>query len=257
MPEQILYPDFRAELEATKYPFADTVSLLDTTKAMRIEPDSFLDASLYLIGASDRLYLSQITVDDTANVLFVISDEFGTATASAPYTAGATTDVLVFNDPDGRPAGIIISEALRLLRFTTWPAGTYTFKLSATEFVASCVIPTPGIGVRSLRTDEGFAVSGEVWLVGDDGVVITSPSEAVIRIDVVGEPLFKRKRCTDTDEFVPPNFIRTINNCPPDAYGNYHILVGDQLAGDTILRIYPTDAGVLRIEAVGQILHGD
>ena len=89
-------------------------------------------------------------------------------------------------------------------------------------------------------------------IIGDNGVVVTQDANdsEVIRIDIVGDPLFLRQNCTEVERFVTPNFIRTINGCPPDADGNFHITVGNHQNAETIVRIYAED-GVLVIRAIG------
>ena len=74
-----------------------------------------------------------------------------------------------------------------------------------------------------------------------------------IRVDVVGDPLFKRR--VSPESFVTPSFIKSINGIEPDDKGDFKIAVGTYLANDTILRIYP-DLSLpgLRIELVGQDL---
>jgi hypothetical protein len=101
-------------------------------------------------------------------------------------------------------------------------------------------------------------MAADVWLIGEDGVVLRKDENA-IRVDIVGDPLFKRKLCTTTggniELFVTPNFVRTVNGIKPDEYGNFTITANNELAGDTILRIYPDAANnVVKIEFVGQRL---
>ena len=112
-------------------------------------------------------------------------------------------------------------------------------------------IPTPEPGLRGLLTPGGDLFTGDVWIVGDNGVVVRDTGDGNIRIDIVGDPLFRRKLCGSVELFNTPNIIRTINGCPPDEHGNFQLNVGDLITENTLLRINPTDTG-LRIEAVGQ-----
>jgi hypothetical protein len=109
----------------------------------------------------------------------------------------------------------------------------------------------PSNGVSSFKDELNNTVSGEVWLVGENGVVVRTEGKN-IRVDVVGDPLFKRKV---DNSFVTPRFIKTINGIPPDEYGDFKIVSGSYMAGDTILRVYPEpDVPGIRIELVGQSL---
>lgn len=248
MPDRILFPEFRDELEFTRYPFADGATLTADT-SQKIETDTFLDACLYPIGSTSRVYLSRIEITTTAATL-VLSDVSRKDLATASFELLAPPDVLYFRDRLNRPAGIMVSESLRLARFSAWEVGTHTFALGTTEFVAAVVIPTPEAGVRAIQLDDGSTYAGELWLLGEHGVVLRDHNGA-IRIDVVGDPLFVREQCTEVDQFTVPNFIKTINNCPPDPYGNFNLTVGDHFNEQTILRIYADNDGLV-IEAVGQ-----
>ena len=253
MAERILYPEFRDELETTKYPFGDAASLQTTGGAYTLDRDIFLDASLYPIGAAGRLYLSQIAVT-AQEITLTLSDELKQVRATATFDAVSPPSWVTFADARGRPAGILISEPLRLARFGAWASGTYTFAIGATEFAASCVIPTPEAGVRGLLTAKEELLANDVWLVGRNGVVLRFIDD-MIRVDVVGDPLYLRQLCGALALFTTPLFIQTINGCPPDRYGNYNLTVGGHLNAETVLRVYPA-AGGLVIEAIGSPVTG-
>ena len=255
MPDRIIFPEFRDEFLTTRYPFADSATLQTEGDAdLKIEVDTFLDGSLYPVGAGGSLYLASITVA-IRKVTITLQDENRVPLASTTYDPLLLDDVdrLEFVDTRGRAAGILLTDALRLARFTAWPVGTHTFALGATEFAASVVIPSPQVGLRGLLTEADDLLAGDVWLVGDNGVVVTE-DDGDIRVDIVGDPLFVRKLCGQVELFQAPNFITMINDCPPDAYGNYNLVAGDHLTEDTILRINPTDDGLI-IEAVGDTVN--
>jgi hypothetical protein len=111
----------------------------------------------------------------------------------------------------------------------------------------------PEIGVRGFRTEAGDLVTGDVWLVGENGVVIREEAENVIRFDFVGDPLFARKLCIEQGLFVTGSFLKTINEQGPDAQGDFKLNVGETISADTVLRITPIDGGI-KISAVGQLL---
>lgn len=251
MAERILFPEFRDELEATKYPFGDMVTLTNGT--VTIDRDTFLDATLYPIGAYGRLCLGRISVL-AKKVTLYLTDEHGTERASAEFDPLLPPALLYFTDVWERPAGVLVSEALRLSRFSAWDTGDYEFDMTQTEFVPSCVIPLPEPGVRGVLSQANDLFTGDLWIVGDNGVVVSAEGDTTIRVDIVGDPLFVRKLCEQVERFTPPLFIKTINHCPPDPYGNFHLIVGDHHSETTIVRIYPTDANTLRIEAVGQVV---
>ena len=100
-------------------------------------------------------------------------------------------------------------------------------------------------------------MTGAVWLVGEDGVVIRNV-DGNIRIDLVGDPLFERALCTKElpegstdDPFPEPTFLQTINGLAPDEFGDFKITAGDAGAADTVLRVFENE-GALKIEVVGK-----
>lgn len=252
MPERILFPEFRDEYETTRYPFTDTATLL-SSEGQAIDPDLFLDASLYPIGSvGGYLYVAKINVRPRL-VRITIADRTRKEKAFVEFDPLIAPDVLYVQDEWDRPAGILVSDSLRLSRFTSWAEGDHIFAPEATPFVPSCVIPTPEIGVRGVLTEKGELFTGDLMIVGQNGVVVRKEGDDVIRVDIVGDPLFRRKLCFPIDLFKPPGFVKTINGCPPDSFGNFNITVGGHLNEETIVRVRKTDAGLI-IEAVGSTI---
>ena len=249
MPERILFPEFRDELEPTNYPFADFASRT-AESGYSIDRAAFLDASLYPVGGTYGLYISSIVITARAITIY-LSDGRSRDLCSAAFDALQPPATLVFQDSYGRPAGVIVSTALQLAQFSTWPVGTHTFKQAATEFCASCVIPTPEVGVRGILTENGELLTGDVWIVGENGITVRELESGKIRVDVIGDPLFVRKECDPIGLFEPPIFVTHINNCPAGSNGDYRIDVGGNAAPDTIVRIVPIEDG-LRFEAIGK-----
>ena len=107
------------------------------------------------------------------------------------------------------------------------------------------------------------------WL-PEDGVVLTEETVAlppvcgvtgsarVIRVDIVGDPLFRRRLCNPHSLFKTPRFIQKVRVvakntqfiCGPDANGELKMTVINDLAPDTVLRVRAVDGGMI-IEAVG------
>lgn len=253
---RILYPHFRDEQADSRYPFADTATLRSSTNtSIAIAADTFIDASFFPIGAGRRLYISSIGV--TAQTVTInIGDALATDRISASYAPlqPPADGILTFTDIYGRPAGTLLSTQAKLSRFSAWAVGEYTFAVTDTEFVASVAIPATEPGVRALRPETLQLMTGDIWLVGDQGVVLRQDGTNTIRIDIIGVPLFKRFLCDPQSAGFPAaNYLKTLNGCGPDSYGNFTFTATNQLVDDTVLRVYP-DNGTIVIDAVGRSL---
>lgn len=251
MPEHILFPEFRDQFAATPYPFTDDSTLTTLQTGHAIDRDIFLDATLYPLDARGAaLWINSITVA-AREVVISIADATRNTVATATFDPLSPPDVVEVLDLQQRPAGLLVSEADRLQRFSAWSIGVHTFRQVATQFVPSCVIPVPATGLRGVTTPQGELLTGDVILVGGSGVVLRNTVDGEIRVDVVGDPLFRRRLCSQVALFTTPRFVKTINGCPGDADGKYFITVGDHQSAQTILRVRKTDHGLV-FEAVGQ-----
>lgn len=256
---RIIFPDFREEQSMSRYPFADSATLKDRTGDKEITQDSFIDAIIYAIGSDLKAHISQIVVDN-GRVTIVVANFRGIKIASGSYNPLLPPEngQLPLTDSYGRPAGLLLLTQDAMARFSGWGVGVWVFTQAATEFVSTAVIPAQEEGVRALTNTVDQFFTGDVWIVGSDGVVVRTEPGNVIRVDVVGEPLFKRILCdSETAPFNPPTPIRTINGCGPDEFGNFTLTVTDTPAIgikapvlDPILRISPA-ADALQISIVG------
>jgi hypothetical protein len=137
-----------------------------------------------------------------------------------------------------------------LNELAAWTVGTHTFTQAATEFVATVVIPAAEPGVRGLLTEQNELLTGDVWLVGNAGVVLSAVDPSTIRVDVVGVPLFKRFVCAPQTEFPTKKFLKTINGCGPDPYGNFTITSTEKSVDHPAIRVYPIN-GTLTLDTIG------
>lgn len=255
---RILFPDFREEQKDSRYPFVDTANLTAEDGITVIQRDTFIDAVFHVIGAGNRIYISSITVG-AQKITINFGDETTAIVASTSFVpnpiAATPSGGLSIYDPLGRPAGTIVATKDNLSLFTGWSVGDYEFSPSATEFVSTTVIPAREPGVRAIMPATKELATGDLWLIGDNGVTFrhegVQDGKQIIRVDVVGVPLFKRALCVPYDRFQSKNFVRSINNCPPDDYGNFTLTATGHEADDTVLRITQSD-GIIFIDAVGR-----
>lgn len=252
---RILYPQFRDEQSDSRYPFADTASLVSDSAGVGFTSNTFVDAAFFIIGAGGRVHLSTISVTAQTITITVESDENGVACSASFNIAAIPQDgLLTFFDIYGRAAGRLVSTYDKLSLFTTWDIGQYTFSAAATEFVSSVIMPTNEPGVRAIMTAKQELLTNNLWLVGDAGIQLSVIDENTIRIDVIGEPLFKRFLCEPNTTFPTKKFLKTINGCGPDEFGNFTITATNHNApqdDDTVLRVYPQN-GTIVVDSVGR-----
>jgi hypothetical protein len=251
----IIFPEFRDEQGESKYPFADYATLQATDSNVSFRKDVFLDAVFYPIGGGTAVYISSVVISVNKITIFARSvDPEITISAEYDPLELPATNTLSFYDEYGRPAGAMIFDRDRIVEITQWGIGTYVFTRAATEIVSTLFIPAQEPGVRALTVDGKEFITGDVCLVGADGVVLTE-QDGVIRVDVVGVPLFQRAACDAAGKNKQPQrFVATINDCGPDEFGNFTITATDlNIVGNdtTVLRVYPSDFGLF-IEAAGR-----
>jgi hypothetical protein len=260
---RILFPQFRDEQSANRYPFADSASLVGAD-GLKIDNDVFIDASFFGIGLGGRLYLSAVIVS-SQTVTFTIGDPASTTRLTGSYAILTPPEngVVELFDGYGRPGGMLlgspavrnedntIREVSSLLRFSTWSIGEHRFTVDATEFVSTVVIPANEPGVRALIPETGQLQTGDVWLVGNNGIVLRAEGENVIRVDIIGAPLFKRLVCAPQTEFPTKKFLRTVSGCGPDEFGNFIFTATDKQVNNPTIRIYPTNSGTLTFDTIG------
>lgn len=299
MPKEIRYPGFIPSLEDTNYPFSSDVSLTNAEGA-RVPNTAFLDAHLYPIGGTGGMYLSKVSVSYSAITLH-IGDSSGADIASGSIALPITGEASALNGEDAdsqtlcvkltdayaRPAGILVSDKLRIAEFSGFGVGDHTFIQQETEFVATVCMPTPEIGVRGIVLPDGSVMARNVWLVGEDGVVFRHGETSVpnnsracdgntvyptIRVDALGDPYFLRKLCFPVDLFSTPNFLKKIKvvnvqenavgedtevetetSAADDSTNNGRVFIqgNDSLAAKTALRVRTASDGTIELFIAG------
>ena len=237
---------WRDEIEAGSFPFSDG-ALLTADTGQTIDRTTFLDAAVCLVGGVAPLYISQVDVT-AQTVTFWIGDANERLAASGSYVFGEQVDVVELTDVAGRPAGILVSDAGRLSRFTAWAEGSHNFAVIATEFVARATICPPIQGVSRLTDNNDVAVSGEVWIVGDDGVVVREDNGR-IRVDIVGDPLFRRRLCGADGSIENRRYVKSFGGLSPDVMGEIALTVNEHEKG-SVIRVQSDSSGIV-ISMVG------
>lgn len=255
-----LFQSWRNEQSKVKYPFADTATM--TNGVVTFLNSLFIDGRLYPIDGGPRLYISEVNrAVDVVTLTLRSENSEDLATASFQIASPPANGVLAFADQYGRPAGVLVSTSSELAIFGTIAQGAYSFTIDQTELTAAVVVPMPDAGIRGIVTADGDIIAGDVWLVGENGVVLRKDGDA-LRIDIVGNAFAKRARCEDEQEaeisddegaLLPYCPLLTINGYPPDDYGNFELRVGGNQVQQPILRIEPgEDANSLKISLLAQ-----
>ena len=254
----IRHPEFLDELENTKYPFIPTAALSNGTDTFL--EGTFLDAHLYTVTGTNRYYISHVNVASDRMVI-TVGDANNSARMTGEVLLPITDDIVRLVDIYGRSGGMLVSEPVRLALLAAWGVGSHSFERRHTEFCVTCQVPVPDSGLTAIRLESGEILSGKVWLVGEDGVVLRTElttdkdgnSVEVLRLDVVGDPLYLQRLCNPEELFSPVNPIRTLRvkqgeytyDCVPDDQGNFTIQMNDSLAADAALRVRTTPAGIV------------
>ena len=243
-----LFQEWRDRYENTKYPFSETATLVNDSGDF-LPNNTFLDARFYPVGGGARQYLSKVEVG-TDEITLTLSDAINDL-ATVTFNKAAPPAELELLDLYGRPAGVIVATSIALSIFSGWSLGDHLFDAGDTEFSATVVVPTPQIGLRGFVLDDGSFFAKDVKLVGCDGVILTM-SEGRVVVNVVGEPLFKRKICSEIGAFETPRFVKTINGIEPDDFGNFGFYVGTGHVPDPVLRLRKRQNGFV-IYAIGAL----
>lgn len=246
-----IFEDYRKQNEDRNYPFKDgsTLSNGDIT----IPNNLFLDAALYPYGHKGQLFLSRITINLDGSVELAISDGIlgEVATAIIEKDEISTLDVIAFEDPYGRAAGVLVTDPPNFNLLNNYATQDHIFEAEQTTFCTRVQLPTFESGVSGFVLDDGSFVSGEVWLIGDKGVQLDIVDDQIV-IHVGGDINRIYSECLETgsEDFseiinaIKNPALKTINGIPCDQYGNFALVLGSQNSETQILRINQTTNGI-------------
>lgn len=271
---RVVYPTYYEESVDAAYPFESGSTR--TNGEVSIEDDVFVDGRLFPPDGRHDVYISSIKVGD--EVVITLSDGGGVLGTGA-FNRNAPPEYVSFNTDTGIHLGILQGCVIRdapadpikrgLHKLAGWSDGEYTFSPSATRLAATVVVPQPQDCVRAIQLDSGALFFDDVYLVGENGVQLTNPSEKfvsssssgialqrgrrfdnVILVDIVGDPLYVRRGCagesvvTDRDVLIE-SLVFKGNTISPDDTGGINLMVATQDVSDApALRVTPVDYGL-------------
>jgi len=249
--QAIEFTSWRNNAEHVNYPFTDGASLT-SNNGILLGRDTFDDARLYPIDGDEGLHLGAIAVDGST-VTITINKADGTSVGSVSYDAASAPELLSLVDSYGRPAGVLVSTSAKLSAIAGhFGQGTTEFDVDATPFAPSVIVPLPQKGVRGVVLDDGTVLTGDILLVGTDGIVL-SVEDGMIRVDAIGDPYAILKQCEEDGVPIPPFCgVKTINRIKPDEHGDFKLFSGVNVTLDNVLRL-EIGNGTVRLKAVATL----
>lgn len=265
----IVHPQWRDSHRETAFPFSLTAALTtDTDKTL--PTGAFLDGVLQLPGGVVPFHLLSIDVGyETATL------QFGDATRDnlvhGVVDLQDPQEITELVDDSQRSFGALIGDPTVLRQINGWGLGLHTFRRGRAELAAAVCVALPSVGVSGLSTADGQVHAGDVWIVGERGVVVrtamqSAPApcavrleQSVVRVDVVGDPLFRRRGCNDeAGAYATPRVIRKIRFkqgatefvCEPDQYGVIP-MTASNLAVDKAALLLRVESGRIILEIAG------
>jgi hypothetical protein len=141
--------------------------------------DTFTDAIFYPIGLVEQLYITSI--DPVTNTITVADTANDTIKGTSTNTFGS--GIHYFYDELGRHVG-----SLTTGQGIYDVIGSLTFDPASATLEGAIVYPQNQPGLRGIRLSDGTVLTGEVTLIGRDGVMLATNNDGTIRVDVVGTP---------------------------------------------------------------------
>jgi hypothetical protein len=276
---RIVYPTYHEESVDADYPFESGASR--SNGGVTIENDVFVDGRLFPPDGRRDLFISAIEIDD--EVTITLSDGAGEVGSGTFDRNTAPEYVTFYSADDAVYLGLLQGSMAKfvggtpeagLSKLAGWPDGIYNFAQNQTRFAATVVVPQPQRVVRSIVLDSGAVFRDHVVLYGERGVQLTIPElkgsssssdrrflgfagyRGMIRVDVVGDPLFVRRGCEDRSVDTKQDVLITGivfdgHTITPDDTGGFLLTLAALDASDRpALRIIPEMHG-LRIGFIG------
>lgn len=250
--DRIIHPEFRDQFGGTKYPFGDAASLRSRDQFV-LDKKAVVDAVIYVANSEGSYYIESVE-NETIQSRIWIGDSTRKRVAYGDYLFESADEVIDLFSTLGAVCGMIVIDPIEFLAIRSWGEGNHSFDPNATQFVPSVGVSLPGIGLQGFVVN-GEVVSGDVHIVCESGIVGSVTSQQTLRFDVVGDPLFRRRLCSEAELFATPRLVRKIlvNNTievTPDDLGRTFI-VASGATSNSILRILPTQQGI-HVEMIGQ-----
>lgn len=185
------------ETKRSPFPFVDVATLKDASGLLALASSWILDARLWpAMSAPAKVYLQSIERSKGLLRFTVASTEEVLCTAEV---SDFTKRRLAFFDVHGVQSGFMSFAAGALQHIYDRPSATYLFPVEATEFVPAVVTPAFISGLGTVGDASGNTIREDIRLVGGEGVALHVIPGNQIRVDVIGDPYYRRDTCENAD----------------------------------------------------------
>lgn len=183
----IEWPD---ERRRDRYPFADVASLVSTGGDLTLRNEWFRDARLWPEVADGRVYLSRIEI--SGDILTMEVRDRTRVLCRA--TVGETR--AVFFDGSYQVGFIQLELGARAAIKAAAGDGVYRFSQTGGELVPTVVTPRVISGLEAVSVGGDALDTTTIRVVGGEGVRLV-PSGSELRVDIIGDDLYRRDACED------------------------------------------------------------
>lgn len=243
------------ETKRSPFPFVDLATLKDASGLLTLSSSWILDARLWpAMSAPAKVYLQSIERSKGLLRFTIASTEEVLCTAEV---SDFTKKRIAFFGAQGTQAGFMSFAAGGLQHIYDRPSATYLFPVEATEFVPAAVSPALIAGLGSVKDSRGNAVRGEIRVVGGEGVSLHVLPGNLIRVDVIGDPYYRRDTCENEEllgRLINPVKYITWSDVTSETNGVARPLTGRIVTAIRSSKGDPRQRGFISPDANGAIL---
>lgn len=217
------------------YPFAAAGPIL-AEDGTDLGPDTITDLALFVSSATTSVFLYTITVTQGVSAVLAFTDVTGAAMGSAVVTPGGSgrTGITL----DGINVGFLTCDVAAMRGVLNWSPGPYVFRAALVPHVLVFSDPT---WRRGIVVPSGEVLTGEIWLVGADGVQLEAVSGGFV-VHAYGDAYAGRTG--------PRRTYTALNGVLPDLDGNINVVPAGSSARFRI-NLIPLGNGRVRVEVTG------
>ena len=222
-------------LRGLSYPFA-VPGPIRAEDGTVLDPGVVTDLALFVSASTEAVLLYTVTVAQGVSATFSFADVTGTVLGTATVTPADTEQVGIV--ADGVNTGFLAFDVAAMRGVLNWTTGTYVFRVAVVPHVL--VFSDPAWR-RGIVVPSGEVLTGEVWLVGADGIQLAATVDG-FTVHAYGDPYAGRTG--------PRRTYEAINGVLPDADGNINVVPAGSSA-QFRLNFVPLGNGKIRVEVTG------